>query len=46
MLEIAFEDTVRIPLWQPWLESAMLPSVTGYQNWFHRGVEARSLAST
>ncbi len=41
MLAIAFEDTVRIPLWQPWLETAMLPSVTGYQNWFHRGLDAR-----
>jgi peptide/nickel transport system substrate-binding protein len=46
MLEIAFEDTVRIPLWQPWLETAMLPNATGYQNWFHRGVDARPLALT
>jgi hypothetical protein len=37
---------VRIPLWQPWLETAMLPNATGYQNWFHRGVDARPLALT
>lgn len=43
MISIAFEDAVRIPLWQPWLESAMQPSVGGYENWFHRGLDARPL---
>ncbi len=46
MLAIAFEDTVRIPLWQPWLETAMKPSVEGYQNWFHRGLDARPISIT
>ena len=46
MLAIAFEDAVRYPLWQPWLESAMTPSVGGYQNWFHRGLDARPLSMT
>ena len=46
MLAIAFEDAVRYPLWQPWLESAMAPSVGGYQNWFHRGLDARPLSMT
>jgi peptide/nickel transport system substrate-binding protein len=46
MMAIAFEDAVRYPLWQPWLESAMLPSVEGYQNWFHRGLDARPLSMT
>jgi peptide/nickel transport system substrate-binding protein len=46
MMEIAFEDVVRYPLWQPWLEAAMVPTVAGYQNWFHRGLDIRPLSMT
>ena len=43
MIAKAFEDVPRIPLWQPTLESAMAPSLEGYEFWFHRQVDARSL---
>ena len=29
-------------VWQPTLESAMVPRLQGYQSWFHRQVDARS----
>jgi peptide/nickel transport system substrate-binding protein len=44
MIGIAFQDAARIPLWQPWLESAMVPRLHGYQTWFHRGVDARPMS--
>ena len=44
MIAIAWDDIPRIPLWQPFLDSAMAPGLEGYQFWFHRGVDARAMA--
>lgn len=44
LIEIAFDDVPRIPLWQPALNSAMGPQVDGYEYWFHRQVDARKLS--
>ncbi|MCI3952152.1 MAG: transporter extracellular solute-binding protein [Burkholderiales bacterium] len=41
LIQKAFDDVPRIPLWQPTLESAMIPRLQGYQYWFHRQVDAR-----
>jgi|LNFM01.1.fsa_nt_gb peptide/nickel transport system substrate-binding protein len=46
MIQKAFDDLPRIPLWQPTLESAMSPKLQGYEFWFHRQVDARSLKLT
>ncbi|MEI7680358.1 MAG: ABC transporter substrate-binding protein [Betaproteobacteria bacterium] len=43
MIQKAFDDLPRIPLWQPTLESAMVTKLQGYQFWFHRQVDARPL---
>lgn len=42
LIQKAFDDVPRIPLWQPTLESAMTPKLQGYEFWFHRQVDARS----
>ncbi len=42
MIEIAFEDLPRIPLWQPALNVAT-NGVAGYEYWFHRQLDARKL---
>jgi peptide/nickel transport system substrate-binding protein len=44
LIEIAFEDVPRIPLWQPSLNSAMGSSLKGYEYWFHRQLDARKFA--
>ncbi|MGE0613652.1 MAG: ABC transporter substrate-binding protein [Hyphomicrobiales bacterium] len=44
LIEIAFDDVPRIPLWQPTLNSAMGKSLNGYEFWFHRQLDARKLA--
>lgn len=44
LIEIAFEDVPRIPLWQPSLNSAMQPDLKGYEFWFHRQLDARKFA--
>ena len=44
MIQKAFDDVPRIPLWQPTLESAMSPKLRGYEFWFHRQVDARSFS--
>ncbi len=44
LLEIAFDDVPRIPLWQPTLSSAMSPDLEGYEYWFHRQLDARKFA--
>ncbi|MEC9264409.1 MAG: ABC transporter substrate-binding protein [Pseudomonadota bacterium] len=36
MIAIAFDEVPRIPLYQPYLDAAMQPSVDGYVAWFHR----------
>ena len=43
MIEIAFEDVPRIPLYQPYLDSAMQTPVDGYASWFHRQLDVRSI---
>lgn len=43
LIQKAFDDLPRIPLWQPTLESAMSPRLNGYTFWYHRQVDARSL---
>ena len=44
MIAIAIDEVPRIPLWQPALSSAMSKDVAGYESWFHRGVDVRTLA--
>ena len=43
MIELAFEDLPRIPLYQPTLESAMSPQLNGYTSWYHRQLDVRPL---
>ena len=42
MIEIAFEDLPRIPLWQP-AHNVGMKGADGYQFWFHRQLDARTL---
>ena len=41
MIEIAFHDVPRIPIWQPTLNSAMSTKLAGYEYWFHRQLDVR-----
>ncbi|NJM35718.1 MAG: ABC transporter substrate-binding protein [Rhodomicrobium sp.] len=41
MLTKAFDEVPRIPLWQPFLDSAMSKNLSGYTSWFHRQPDAR-----
>lgn len=43
MISIVFDEVPRIPLYQPSLEVAMAPQVEGYQFWFHRMPDVRTL---
>jgi peptide/nickel transport system substrate-binding protein len=43
-VELAFADMPRIPLYQPFVNVAMQKNVSGYQYWFHRRLDYRSLA--
>ncbi|SEO73581.1 ABC transporter substrate-binding protein [Aquisalimonas asiatica] len=43
LIAIAFDEVPLIPLYQPNLEVAMQPSVSGYEHWFHRRLDARPL---
>lgn len=43
LFEIAIEDLPRIPLWQPALNVAT-NGASGYEYWFHRQLDARSLS--
>ncbi|MEM7026093.1 MAG: ABC transporter substrate-binding protein, partial [Pseudomonadota bacterium] len=43
MLAIAFDEVPIIPLWQPYLDTAMQPNVDGYEYWFHRQLDARKM---
>lgn len=36
MVDLAFADVPRIPLFQPYVNVAMQKNVSGYQYWFHR----------
>ena len=44
LIEIAFEDVPRIPLWQPTLNSGMTEELKGYEFWFHRQLDARKFS--
>ena len=44
MVDLAFADIPRIPLYQPFVNVAMQKNVTGYQYWFHRRLDYRALA--
>ncbi|WP_372958398.1 ABC transporter substrate-binding protein [Marinobacter sp.] len=43
MIELAFDDIPRIPLWQPTLNVAFNDKVEGYEYWFHRQMDIRAL---
>ncbi len=43
-VDLAFAEVPRIPLFQPYLNVAMQPNITGYRYWFHRQLDYRSLA--
>ncbi|KZD08559.1 ABC transporter substrate-binding protein [Oceanibaculum pacificum] len=43
MIAKAFEEVPRIPLYQPNLDVAMRPGVEGYEAWFHRMPDVRTL---
>ena len=43
MIELAFRDIPRIPLWQPTMNVAMSPKLEGYEYWFHRQLDVRPL---
>ena len=43
MIGIAFADVPRIPIYQPYLDSAMRAPVNGYGSWFHRQLDVRSI---
>jgi peptide/nickel transport system substrate-binding protein len=43
-VEVAFTDLPRIPLYQPFVNVAMQQNILGYQYWFHRRLDYRSLA--
>ncbi len=42
-IDLAFTDIPRIPLYQPFVNVAMQKNVSGYQYWFHRRLDYRSL---
>jgi peptide/nickel transport system substrate-binding protein len=42
-VDLAFADVPRVPLYQPFVNVAMQKNVSGYQYWFHRRLDYRSL---
>jgi peptide/nickel transport system substrate-binding protein len=42
-VELAYTDIPRIPLYQPYVNVAMQKNISGYQYWFHRRLDYRSL---
>ena len=46
MIEIAFAEVPRIPLYQPYLDAAMQKNVDGYASWFHRQLDCREITKT
>ncbi|MGB8551163.1 MAG: ABC transporter substrate-binding protein [Xanthobacteraceae bacterium] len=42
-VDLAFADIPRIPLYQPYVNVAMQKNVSGYQYWFHRRLDYRTL---
>ena len=43
-VDLAYADMPRIPLYQPYVNVAMQKNVSGYQYWFHRRLDYRTLA--
>jgi len=43
-VKMAFDDAPRIPLFQPFLDVAMQPGISGYRYWFHRQLDYRQLS--
>ncbi|MBO0736016.1 MAG: ABC transporter substrate-binding protein [Alphaproteobacteria bacterium] len=43
-IRIAFAETPRIPVFQPYLDVAMQQNISGYRYWFHRQLDYRQLA--
>ncbi|MCJ8141552.1 ABC transporter substrate-binding protein [Ancylobacter sp. A5.8] len=42
-IDLAFAEVPRVPLYQPYLSVAMQKPITGYQYWFHRQLDYRTL---
>lgn len=42
MVDLAFADVPRIPLYQPFVNVAMQKNITGYEYWFHRRLDYRA----
>jgi len=42
-VDLAFAEVPRVPLYQPYLSVAMQKQITGYQYWFHRQLDYRTL---
>jgi len=42
-VDLAFSDIPRIPLYQPFVNVAMQKNISGYQYWFHRRLDYRTL---
>ena len=42
-VDLAFTDMPRIPLYQPYVNVAMQKNISGYQYWFHRRLDYRTL---
>jgi peptide/nickel transport system substrate-binding protein len=42
-VKLAWDDVPRIPLYQPFLDVAMQPNISGYRYWFHRQLDYRQL---
>ena len=45
-VDLAFTDIPRVPLYQPYVNVAMQPNISGYQYWFHRRLDYRSLVKS
>jgi peptide/nickel transport system substrate-binding protein len=43
-IQLAFDDVPAVPLFQPYLNTAMRPNVTGYRYLFHRQLDYRHMA--
>jgi peptide/nickel transport system substrate-binding protein len=42
-IDLAFADVPRVPLFQPYLNVATQKTITGYQYWFHRQLDYRTI---
>jgi peptide/nickel transport system substrate-binding protein len=42
-IDLAATDMPRIPLYQPYVNIAMQPGISGYQYWFHRRLDYRAI---